>query len=281
VFLSWVNDPDCVSDVDEDIDHETAEYFDELEAELNLKLTKQQKNFWVQQYRELGDSIYQEYPATPDEAFAKVKDGTYYSRLYLKYVIKKRREIQGLWDENLDVHIAIDLGMNDTFVLVFFQRWRNEWRIIDEYQNSGEGLEHYVEYMFNTPYTIGSVVAPHDIRVRELGAFNGRSRYDTLVSLGVRNILVNRKASISDGIQAVRNVIPHLYIDAKCTYIINCLKEYTKEYDEANEVWKNKPVHNKWSHGADTIRQMAMSGITSKGSSSVANSGTVVDGLAL
>lgn len=283
VFLPWINDPDCVSDVDEEIDSETADYFDELEAELGVKLTRQQKNFWIQQQRELGDHIYQEYPATPSEAFAKVKDGAYYSKLYLKHVVKKRREIKGLWDPNLEVYVVIDLGMNDTFVLVYFQRWRDEWRIIDEYHNSGEGLEHYVDHMFDTPYDIESVICPHDIKVRELGAYKGRSRYDTLVALGVTNIVVNKRAPIEDGIQAVRNLVPDLYIDPKCKYIINCLKEYTKEYDEANEVWKNKPVHNQWSHGADAVRGMAVSGITRKGGALHETNveASVVDGLAL
>lgn len=256
VFLSWLDDPDCVNSEPQTITLDQSEYFARLEAETNRTITDQQKWFWIAQYRELGDDIYQEYPATPEEAFTVTKDGTYYSRLYREWVVRKRRELTNLWDKNLPVHVAMDLGMNDTFVVGFFQVWENEVRIIDEYYNSGEGLAHYVELIASRPYEIGEVLVPHDVRVKELST--GKSRLHRLRELGVKNIKVLPKIAINDGIEAVRKMIPNLWIDSSCGQTIRSFKNYSKEWDDKHSVWKNKPLHNEHSHGADMVRYIAV-----------------------
>lgn len=262
VFLSWVDDPDCVSDTFEEASLTEQKYFEKIEGELGIELSQEQKNFWIGQYRELGEEIYQEYPATPEEAFTKINDGAYYGALYTSNIIKKNRVLKSLHDPMLEVFVAMDLGMNDTFTLVYFQRWENEWRIIDEYSNSGEGLEFYVKQMESTGYQIAQVFAPHDVEVKELGT--GKSRLQRLKELGVRNITVLKRLPTVDGIEAVRAIIPNMWIDEKCTYLRKCLQNYSKEWDEAHETWKAKPNHDKWSHGADAIRYMAMSGAKHK-----------------
>jgi hypothetical protein len=280
VFLSWVNDPDCVQSQFEAESLTESEYLNNLEATLGFKLRQEQRNFWVAQYGELGDAIYQEYPATPEEAFTKVNDGSYYGAKYNRYVVKLGRICHDLYDNNLPVHVAMDLGMNDTFSLTYFQRWGEEWRIIDEYFNSGEGLEHYVTKIEDTGYEIGSVICPHDINVRELGM--GTSRLLRLNELGVRNIIVLPRAPINDGIESVRKLIPNLWIDYRCTQHLGMFVSYSKEWDEANEVWKNKPVHNKWSHVADSTRYMASSNVSTRAmiTKRAVASSDVIDGTA-
>ena len=262
VFLSWMEDPDCLEKVDQPINKEQADYFDKLEDELRITLVDQQKWFWVSQYRELGDDIYQEYPSTPEEAFTATKDGSYYAKLYREHVIKQKREVKDLYDDNLEVDVAIDLGMNDTFVMVFSQTWQNEERIIDEYYNSGEGLEHYMDVLHSKPYKIGRVSLPHDVKVRELGT--GISRLHRLRELGLRNYKVLPKIPVNEGIEAVRKMIPNMWIDPKCTYLISCFKGYSKEWDEKLGVWKNKPLHNEYSNGMDGVRYKAVSRLPSR-----------------
>jgi hypothetical protein len=146
--------------------------------------------------------------------------------------------------------------MSDTFTMCFFQWHRGEWRIIDEYTNSGEGLKHYVDYMNELPYRYGTCILPHDVKVRELGT--GKTRLRVLQELGVRRIKVLAKLSIADGIEAVRGIMPKLWIDTRCTYLADCLRNYTKEWDEAKGVWKTSPLHDEYSHGADALRYMAL-----------------------
>ncbi len=281
IFLSWLFDPDCWSDVPELLTEENEDYFTALEAEVGLAIAPEQRWFWVAQHRELGDDIYQEYPATPKEAFAQLRDGSYYGRAYASKVVAGGRRVAGLYDSNLEVNVAMDLGMNDTFTLVYFQRYEGEWRVISEYTNTGEGLAHYVNHMKATGYRINWVICPHDIKVRELGT--GVSRQHTLRKLGVTRIKVLPRLPVIDGIEVVRQILGNLWIDESCTYLDGCLRNYAHEWDDRQDTWKQAPLHNEWSHGADAIRYMATSQVRRKQRVDRKSKGsdfTVVDGLA-
>jgi hypothetical protein len=257
VFLSWLEDPDCKLDTLQSMNDDQIEYFERLELELGYRIPQNRKNFWVMQYRELGDDIYQEYPSTPEEAFAATRNGTYYAKTYREEVLNNGRRIANLYDPAIGVDVVMDLGMNDDFVLGYWQDYSGQDRLIGEYKNSGEGLEHYVNHINDTGYAINNVYVPHDIRVKELGT--GRSRLHRLRELGVRRITVLPRISIIDGIEAVRRMMPHLWMDEGCIYTHTCFLNYTKEWDDKLQVWKDKPVHNDYSHGADMVRYRAMS----------------------
>ena len=265
VFLSWIDDPDCQTDVPQQILPRHKKYFEELEELLSIQLTNKQKWFYIMQERELADSdekdIQQEYPSTPEEAFAAAKDGAYYAKQFKKNILDKGRVRPDLYDPAVVVDVVLDLGMNDTFVLGFWQYAQGMDRLVHEYTESGEGLEHYVNYcddwLEKNHGSIGVFTVPHDIKVKELGT--GQSRYKRLIELGVRRIQVLPKFRINDGIEAVRRMIPSLWIDASCEYIIGCMKNYSKEWDDIRQNWKDRPFHDEWSHGADMVRYRAMS----------------------
>jgi hypothetical protein len=253
VFLSWVDDPDCSLVVPQRIDADAANYFSKLEESIGRRLSSEQKNFWVSQYRELGDDIHQEYPGTPEEAFAAVRDGTYYARLFRE---QTGNIVEGLYDENLDVKSVYDLGMNDTMVRIDYQEFGDELRIIGEYHNSGEAILHYVEETRARPYRVEETFLPHDARVRDLGS--GKSRLDVFRAYGVRAKVLRRTKSVQNDIEIVRKNIPNIYVDASLNYIIETFRNYTKAWDDKLGVWKDKPLHNEWSNPADAIRGMVM-----------------------
>ena len=218
------------------------------------------------QFRELQDGeqndIYQEYPSTPDEAFSAYRDGKYYAALYRKHVVNRDREVSSLYDSNIIVDVVLDLGMNDDMSLGFFQTWDGTERLVHDYHNTGEGLEHYINYIHDwclaNGATLGDIIVPHDIKVRELGT--GISRKKRLRELGVRRIKVLKKASVNAGIEAVRRMLQFLYVDPiEAAYAIKGILNYSKEWDEIRQCWKDKPLHNEWSHPADMIRYRAMS----------------------
>lgn len=264
VFLSWLEDPDCVEPNDQIITDKQAKYFAEIEQALDIQLSRQQKNFWITQYRELGDDIYQEYPTTPIEAFMSNKDGAYYARLYLEWVKKYNREIEGLYDPNLDVTITVDLGMDDTNVLIAHQEYTDGVRIIDEIIDNGKGIRYYTDILKEKPYydNITRLVLPHDAEVREHTTTNedgsGKTRLQAFEEELPHLIIdVLEKFSRQDGIEAVRQMIQRLYIDPKCQYIISCFFNYTKEFDDKRNRWRNIPLHNEFSNGADAVRYLA------------------------
>lgn len=268
VFLSWLDDPDCQLDILQSIDEEAATYFSKLEELTGYKLTVKQKNFWVAQRRELGSDILQEYPGTPEEAFMASKDGTYFSRIFSETCVRKNRVAKDLYDPNLKLYVFFDLGVDDYTVLIFAQFYKGEWKILDEYYNDGYAIVHYLDYIKNHKWSgnVYSLKFPHDIEVREQGAShsNGRAKKRRAIVQDYKRdnyqkwfIDVIPKGDLLDGIEHVRSIIPNMYIDPSCTYLISCINKYTKEWDEKLRIWKKTPRHDKYSHGADCLRQLA------------------------
>lgn len=259
IFLSWLDDPDCLLSVPKSISQEMEMYFRELELETGVVIKDEQKNFYIAKLEELGDSIKQEYPATAKEAFEASRDGRYYAKEML--AIRSNGRIRPhLFDRNLPVIVAMDLGMNDDFVLVFAQTHRGECRIIDCYSCNGEGLIHYAkklwEYKNIKGYRYSNIYAPHDIEVTELTT--GKSRRDVFRQFGVE-VRTIKKTLVTDGIEAVRIMLKHTYIDESCEELITSLDKYTKKFDASKGIWENKPKHDEYSHIADAVRYLALS----------------------
>ena len=261
VFLSWIDDPDCNIDIYQKPTPKEEQYFDKLESRIKKKLTITQKNFWISKSRKLKKYIYQEYPATPEEAFLKNREGTYYAEQYLSFIREPNREIENLFDPNLPVQVAVDLGMNDISVYLFFQTYSDGFRIIDCYTNSGQGIEHYCKVMDKMSsqfgYNIEKLILPHDARVRSITS--GITREQAFYNFGYSNTYVLSKTkSLNNDIEIVRQNMRRIFIDPKAQYIIDCFLNYTKEYDKLRDIWKNIPEHNIYSHGADAIRYMVV-----------------------
>jgi hypothetical protein len=64
---------------------------------------------------------------------------------------------------------------------------------------------------------------------------------------------------VDEGIEAVRGQFPRFWIDhVKCKHVIKSLENYQKQYDESREIYKDKPLHSKFSHCADSVRYMSI-----------------------
>lgn len=158
-------------------------------------------------------------------------------------------------DASLPVHTVWDLGVGDATSIWFAQQCRNEIRLIDYYEATGEGLPHYAQVLQARGYTYGKHFAPHDISVRELGS--GLSRMDTAAKLGIRFERIPQQ-SLEDGIHAARLVFPRVWIDeTKCRPGIEALQHYRWDYNERMGEFRSRPVHDWSSHAADSFRYLA------------------------
>jgi phage terminase large subunit len=183
-------------------------------------------------------------------------DGAYYT-VEMREALAEERISNVPIDKSLGVVTAWDLGVGDSTAIWFAQYVGAEVRLIDYYETSGVGLDHYVKTLNDKGYNYTQHILPHDIRVRELGS--GRSRLETLNSLGVNNIQIAPQLSVDDGIQAVRSLITRCWFDKnKCERGIDCLRQYHREYDEHNLAWRSRPHHDWASHGADAFRYLAI-----------------------
>jgi phage terminase large subunit len=159
-------------------------------------------------------------------------------------------------DRAIPVHTAWDLGVSDSTAIWFIQCVGKERRLIDYYEASGVGLDHYAKVLEGKNYVWGTHYFPHDIANKELST--GLSRVDTLRGLGIEPEIVPQ-AAVLDGINAVRRMLDSCWIDPeRCDRGLEALKQYRREFDDKLKTWKQRPRHDWSSHGADALRTFAM-----------------------
>lgn len=179
---------------------------------------------------------------------------------YAKYVDKMRLNGQiGAvpWEAAFPVHSAWDIGVRDSTSIIMFQTIGQVVRIIDYYENSKEGLEHYTNVLQQKPYQWGKHFGPHDIKVKEFGS--GLTRVEKAKQLGIKFTLAPN-ISIEDGIEAVRSSFSKMWIDeTKCARLIKAVENYRQEWDDQKKVYKPMPLHNEYSHSCDALRYLCLS----------------------
>lgn len=187
------------------------------------------------------DLIQQEYYCS----FEMGVEGAYYTK-YLDRMRVNGHIGQVPWESSFKVHTAWDLGVRDSTAIIFFQVIGQTVRIIDYYERSKEGLEHYVRVIESKPYSYGRHIAPHDIRVTEFGS--GLTRIEKARQLGIK-FTVADDISVVDGIEAVRSALSKIWIDeVKCSDLIKALENYRQEYDIKRKIYNSQPLHNWASH---------------------------------
>lgn len=161
------------------------------------------------------------------------------------------------WEPDHPVHTAWDLGRNDHNVIWFYQAIGSEIRIIDCLADRLQGLAYYVKRLKEKPYVYGNHYLPHDVKVVELTS--NKSRLKTLQDLGLSNIITVPKIGVTDGIEAVRSILPKCFFDKdNCATGIEAMKAYRSDIDEKNDVMRLTPVHDWASHYADAFRYLAV-----------------------
>ena len=189
-------------------------------------------------------------------SFESPVQGAYYSD-QLKLADTEKRIANVAYDAATQVYTAWDLGINDTTAIWFWQNVGQEIHIIDYYEMSGEPLSHYAKILQQKPYVYKTHYLPHDAKARELGT--GKSREEVLKALEIGTIEVLPATAVADGIDAGRMLFNRLWFDQeKTTRGVLTLRNYRKDFDEKNKVWRNKPKHDWASNGADAFRYLAV-----------------------
>ena len=162
-------------------------------------------------------------------------------------------------DRAVLVHTAWDLGISDSTAIWFVQNVGRERRLVDYYETSGVALSHYAEILRakreERGWQYGEHFLPHDVQHRELAS--GTSRVDTLRDLKIDPTVVPQ-SNVLDGINATRRMLDRTWIDPeRCERGLEALRQYRREWDENLKDWKQKPLHDWSSHGADALRTFA------------------------
>lgn len=208
----------------------------------------------IEEEREAGmpeEMVQQEFFCSWDAGLV----GSFYSSQMAK-VLEEGRICSIPYEPQIPVHTAWDLGMHDSTAIWFYQIVGMEIRLIDYYENSGEGLSFYVKMLQEKEYVYGDHWAPHDIEVRELGT--GRSRMEVAASLGIRFKRVPRLA-VHDGIEAVRNILGKCWFEeTKTRRGYEALRQYRKVWNDKMRLFSQTPERDWSTHAADSFRYLAV-----------------------
>ena len=152
---------------------------------------------------------------------------------------------------------AWDLGMSDSTSIWVAETIGGEIRVMDYYENHGQSLDHYIQWLKDNDYLDYQHILPHDVMVRELGT--GKSRHELLTEAGL-DIDVARKMSVEDGIQAVRATLPSTWFRKTITVNkgLECLRNYRRIFNEKLNVYQERPLHDWSSHAADAFRYLCI-----------------------
>src|SRR5690606_6715991 len=137
-FFSWFDHPDYVlNSKNVLITKEQSGYFDDLEKKLDIKLSPEQRAWYVKKAETQGDYMTREYPSTPEESFQSASEGLYFGT-YMAKARTERRICHLPYDENAPTYASWDIGIGDSMVSWVFQVVGHSIHWIDYYENSGE-----------------------------------------------------------------------------------------------------------------------------------------------
>lgn len=268
-FFSWWNRPEY--SIDGSVASQLVAYFDELSAKHGVELDDGQKAWYSAKWRVLGEDMKREYPSTPREAFEQSISGAYYSQQFAA-IYKDQRIVTDMaktYGGDGPVHTVCDIGIGDSTSIWFYRLVGDEVHVLHYYENSGESLGHYIKYIHDKhtamSWEMGKNYGPHDMNNREF-ASKGKTRKE-LAAEGVEyggktysmKFDIVPKLGVDDGIQAARSVLSRCVFDEVGTEEgVNCLESYRKEWNDKLGCWRDSPLHDWSSHGADAFRYLAV-----------------------
>lgn len=162
-------------------------------------------------------------------------------------------------DSRYQVYTGWDLGQDDATSIVFVQVYRTgEWRVIDYYENNGQGPDHYAKVLRDKGYDYAQHYMPHDVEQQHFGMQN--TRRGMFESLGLKRIVTvpSPKGAVSERVNAIRAVLPRAVFNAATTErLTEALRTYRREWDDKAKTWRQNPVHDWSSHPVDAFGCLA------------------------
>ena len=183
----------------------------------------------------------------------------------LRAAIEQNRITNVPIDPTLPINTAWDLGYNDQTSIWFWQAVGNEIRLVDYHQDNRKSVQHYCNNVIKTwaikhgcRYETGRHLGPHDCEKHDM---NGKTAQMYAAECGIRMERTARPHRKRDGLAAVRKLWYRIWIDdsregSQLGYA--CLSSYHREKDEEKDTFKDEPVHDWSSHGADALQTLAL-----------------------
>jgi hypothetical protein len=163
----------------------------------------------------------------------------------------------------VDVHTSWDIGYGDATAIWFAQTIGPAVHLIDYYEASGAGIEHYIRILREKSerfgYRYGRHYGPHDTLAGSIQT--GRSLADIAREAGLTFTVVKR-GPIETGINETRKLLEVAWVDgAKCQRGVEALQAYRRTWNEQLRMFSEKPVHDWASHACDALGTGAVGGL--------------------
>lgn len=248
-FFPWWREPSySLQHADIFISKEMTSYFEKVESELGITIDQGQRNWYVKKADTQGEYMTREYPSTAEEAFLTSNEGLYWGMQMAK-VREERRICHLPYDEHALTYSSFDIGIGDSTAIWVWQLVGKEIHFLTYYENSGEALPHYVNWLKKLPYTFEKHFMPHDADAREKGS--GKTYAGIARSLGLKIDIVPRDDNEMFGIEEVRNTLARCWFDqTKCEKGIKSIDSFKKEWNEKLGCYRDRSFHDWASHGA-------------------------------
>jgi hypothetical protein len=162
------------------------------------------------------------------------------------------------YDPMFPCHTAWDLGFNDSTSIIWWQAVYGELRILDHHSSNGQPIAYYTGLLQQKEaefgYKYGTHWLPHDARAKTL-ASGGKSIIEQIsTKIDIKQLKIVPNLSLQDGIQATRLALTRAWFDNKCEDLIECLRQYQREWDDDKKVFRDRPKHDWTSHSSDAMR---------------------------
>lgn len=259
-FYSWLEDPNYSIKTKMNLDVSLIDYFDDIEKKTGKKISQEQRNWYAIQKQILGDKIKQEFPSTIQESFLSSSDAFYFAEPLAKAYQESRCLYSSLYDPLHPVYLAMDIGINDLTVIVFFQMVHGEIRVIDYYEDKNKGLDFYAHFLLqDKKYLYHTIFLPHDsVKRNPLDTNNSYERDFARLFSGTStrfHVLkrIDKQLAISYAKLRFDRCVFNL---SRVKPFLDKIAKYRKKWNEGTGKYLDEPLHDVSSNHADCFQYM-------------------------
>jgi hypothetical protein len=242
-------------------------YFDEVEVEMGVRIDLDQRRWYVSKktsdFSGEDESMWQQFPSTPDEAFKVSAQGTYYA-VQLAAARKQGRIGIVRHDPRYPVNTFWDIGGTDGTGIWLHQLIGTQHRFIGFIEGWSEPYEYFIRKLQVLEYTWGHHYLPHDADAKRQQGKKVQSAKDELMKLGLGGKweIVPAPETLIQGVNQTRTAFSLIWIDAEgCKEGIQHLEGYRKTWNDKGGYWQDNVPNkaNGHSEAADALRQFGQS----------------------
>lgn len=201
-------------------------------------------------------------PMIQQEYYSSVQldESLIYFAVEMTAIRTQKRIAKNLLMPGKAAYLAMDIGMSDDCANCIVQLDENNWPVVVHYfWGNNKKYDHYFriweKWCIQHGIVPRKIFAPHDGAQRDKGTEKDITDYAE--EAGYECEIVQRPKSHVNAIQLIRKWLNKTrFSDEDTARLIECLENYSKQYDEENDVYLDSPEHNWSSHGVKSLQTM-------------------------